>query len=68
MQCVAQTREVAECVEERDYEQAMALRGRSFGSALRDPAHDRPRAPPPAGRGPKRFRLAVLHAGGPPPA
>ncbi len=67
MKCVQQTQQVAACVKTGDYAQAMALRGHGFGSALRTLrtiVRALPHAPVP---GQKRFRFAILHAGGPAP-
>lgn len=67
MPAVQKTKEVAKVIAAHDYEQAMALRGGSFGESFRIfntlmQAHPRPPEP-----GQKRLRLAVLHAGGPAP-
>jgi 6-phosphofructokinase 1 len=67
MECVAQTRAVAERIAAHDYDGAMRLRGGSFGdshSMLRTMEQAAPRTPPP---GHHKFRLAVIHAGGPAP-
>jgi 6-phosphofructokinase 1 len=67
MQCVDQTREVAECVKSGDYAGAMALRGRGFGSALRTLRTIVRALPHPPVEGKKRLRFAFLHGGGPAP-
>ena len=65
--CVAQTRRVSEVIAAQDYQQAMALRGRSFVEAFRTlrtliRAHPHPPEP-----GLKQLRLAVMHCGSPAP-
>ena len=57
MQCVEQTRKVAECVRSGDYAEAMALRGPRLRLGPADPAHDRARPPPPADRGAEALPL-----------
>lgn len=67
MDCVAQTKAVAERIKAQDFEGAMLLRGGSFRDSyqiLRTMQQAAPR-PTPAGR--RRFRLAVVHGGGPAP-
>ena len=67
MECVAQTQAVAERIKAHDFEGAMLLRGGSFRDSyeiLRTMQQAAPR-PTPAGR--RRFRLAVVHGGGPAP-
>lgn len=67
MECVKQTKQVAQLIEEQKYDKAMALRGGSFSDAfntLRTMTRARPRAPQP---GQERLQLAVMHAGGPAP-
>jgi 6-phosphofructokinase 1 len=67
MDAVAQTQEVAERIADRDYDTAMKLRGGSFAESfriLRTVVQATPRAASPEQR---RFRLAVLHGGGPAP-
>jgi 6-phosphofructokinase 1 len=64
MHCVAQTQAVAQAIDRKEYDQAMALRGRSFGAAfstLRTLSSAMPCKPEP---GVKRFRIAVMNAGG----
>ena len=67
MQCVEQTRKVAECVRSGQYAEAMALRGRGFGSALRTLRTIVRALPHPPTEGQKRFRFAIMHGGGPAP-
>ncbi len=67
MQCVEQTRKVAECVRTGQYAEAMALRGRGFGSALRTLRTIVRALPHPPTEGQKRFRFAIMHGGGPAP-
>jgi 6-phosphofructokinase 1 len=67
MQCVERTREVAECVTRGDYASAMRLRGSGFESALRTLRTIVRALPHPPAPGQKRFRFAIMHAGGPAP-
>ena len=67
MACVDETRKVAECVKTGDYEGAMALRGRGFGSALATLRTIVRALPHPPVEGQKRFRFAIMHGGGPAP-
>jgi 6-phosphofructokinase 1 len=67
MHCVEETRKVAACVKEGQYEEAMALRGRGFGSALRTLRTIVRALPHPPAAGQKRFRFAIMHGGGPAP-
>jgi 6-phosphofructokinase 1 len=67
MQCVEETLRVAECVKSGDYAGAMALRGRSFESALRTLRTVVRALPHPPAEGQKRFRFAIMHGGGPAP-
>jgi len=67
MECVERTRAAAERIAQQDYEGAMRLRGGSFPESqsilnTMQQAAARPTAP-----GRRRFRLAVLHGGGPAP-
>ncbi|MGI9644639.1 MAG: 6-phosphofructokinase, partial [Ilumatobacteraceae bacterium] len=67
MECVAQTRSVADLIAARDYEAAMNRRGGSFRESfrlIRTMVRAQPHAPEP---GQRRLRLAVLHGGGPAP-
>jgi 6-phosphofructokinase 1 len=66
MECVAQTQAVAERIKAHDYEGAMQLRGGSFRRSykiLQTIQRAAPR-PIPADR---RFRIAIVHGGGPAP-
>ncbi|HEX9190386.1 MAG TPA: 6-phosphofructokinase, partial [Vicinamibacteria bacterium] len=67
MQCVEETRRVAECVKGGDYAGAMALRGRGFGASLRTLRTIVRALPHPPAEGQKRFRFAIMHGGGPAP-
>jgi 6-phosphofructokinase 1 len=65
MECVAETRAVADRIAEQDYETAMAMRGGSFRESfqmLKTMVRAKPHAPDPEQR---RLRLGILHAGGP---
>jgi 6-phosphofructokinase 1 len=67
MECVERTRQVAEAINAKDYEKAMALRSSSFKDAfstLKTMVRALPHPPEP---GQKRFRIAVLNAGAPAP-
>ena len=67
MECVEQTRAVADRIAERDYETAMEMRGGSFGDSFRmikTMVRAKPHPPDP---GQRRLRLGILHAGGPAP-
>jgi 6-phosphofructokinase 1 len=65
--CIAQTQQVAQVIEEQDFEAALSLRGGSFAesySTFRTIFRSHPH-PPEEGR--QRLRLALMHAGGPSP-
>ncbi len=67
MPCVTETHAVAEAITAHNYEQAMRLRGNSFGEAfrtLRTLVRSKPPRPDSASQS---LRFAVLHAGGPAP-
>jgi 6-phosphofructokinase 1 len=64
MECVAQTRAVADRIAGRDLEGAMLLRGGSFRECDRILATIQQAAPRPTPAGRQRFRIAVLHGGG----
>jgi 6-phosphofructokinase 1 len=67
MDCVAQTRAVADVIAAGDYEKAMEMRGGSFRHSfrmMRTMVRAQPRTSRP---GQDRLRLAVLHGGGPAP-
>jgi len=67
MQCVERTREAAERIAHQDYEGAMLLRGGSFPETQSILNTMQQAAPRPTAPGRRRFRLAVLHGGGPAP-
>ncbi len=67
MQCVEQTRHIAELIEAKEYETVLTLRGGNFRDSLsimRTLTRAQPRSPEP---GQKRLRLLILHSGGPAP-
>ncbi len=67
MECVEKTQKVSQVVAEKDYEQAMALRGDSFKDTfrtLRTMVRSLPHTPQP---GLRRLRIAVFNAGAPAP-
>lgn len=67
MECVEATHQVTQLLEAGDYEQAMAMRGSSFGEAfstLRTMLRALPHPPKPDQR---RLRLAIMHSGSPAP-
>lgn len=67
MDCVAQTRAVADVIAAGDHEKAMEMRGGSFRHSfrmMRTMVRAQPRTSRP---GQDRLRLAVLHGGGPAP-
>lgn len=67
MECVRQTHAVAREIDAHSYDEAMRLRGRSFGEAFqtfRTLVRISPHAPQ---AGQRRLRLAVMNAGGPAP-
>ena len=67
MECVRKTQAVAGLIADHDYEKAMAMRGGSFSDSFqlqRTLVRAQPRPPE---DGDRRFRLAVLHGGGPSP-
>ena len=67
MDCVKKTQQVAKAIAEKDYDQAMMLRGGSFADALRTfrtLVQANPRLPQP---GQKRLRLLIMNCGGPAP-
>lgn len=67
MECVSETRGVAEAIAAKDYDRAMKMRGGGFTEAfatLGILVQSQPPQPDPAR---KRLRLAVLHSGGPSP-
>lgn len=64
MECVEQTRAVAERIKAKDYDGAMLLRGGSFRESYRILQTVQQAEPRPTRLGRRRFRLAILHAGG----
>jgi 6-phosphofructokinase 1 len=66
MECVAQTRAVAERIRARDYEGAMHLRGGSFRQSYRIMQTIQQAAPRPMPAD-RSFRVAIVHGGGPAP-
>jgi 6-phosphofructokinase 1 len=64
-ECVTRTQQVAKAIAARDYEQAMALRGGSFGDALRTFRTLVQASPHEVDPGHKRLRFMVMHCGGP---
>ncbi len=67
MSCVEDTRRVAASVKDGDYAGAMALRGADFEAALRTLRTLVRALPHPPTADQRRFRFALLHAGGPAP-
>lgn len=67
MDCVAQTQAVAERINAKDFDGAMLLRGGSFRQSYKilQTIQQAAARPTPAGR--RRFRLAIVHSGGPAP-
>ncbi|GAB93095.1 6-phosphofructokinase [Gordonia rhizosphera] len=67
MECVEQTRAVAERIKARDYDGAMLLRGGSFRQSYKILQTVQQAAARPTRPGRRRFRLAIVHGGGPAP-
>ena len=67
MDCVAKTHAVSGRIEAQDLDGAMMLRGGSFGESFRTLVTMQQAAPRPTLAGRTRFRLAVVHGGGPAP-
>ena len=67
MECVDKTRQVAQAINDRDYEKAMSLRSTSFKDAFRTLKTMVRALPHPPEPGQKRFRIAVMNAGAPAP-
>ena len=67
MDCIAQTQAIAERIEAKDFEGAMLLRGGSFRQSYKilQTIQQAAARPTPSGR--RRFRLAIVHSGGPAP-
>lgn len=67
MDCVEKTQQLAQAIQAKDFDSALAMRGSSFGDSfrvLRTLLRARPHLPSPDQ---KVLRLAVLHSGGPAP-
>ena len=67
MDCVEKTQQLAQAIQDQDYDLALAMRGSSFSDSfrvLRTLLRARPHLPSPDQ---KVLRLAVLHSGGPAP-
>jgi 6-phosphofructokinase 1 len=67
MECVEQTRAVADAVAAHNYEKAMEMRGGSFKEAFRTMRTLVRALPHPPKPGQRQLRLAVMHAGSPAP-
>jgi len=67
MECVAKTHAVAERIEAQDLDGAMLLRGGSFRESFGILTTMQQAAPRPTQAGRTRFRIAVVHGGGPAP-
>jgi len=66
MECVAQTQAVAERIKAQDYDGAMHLRGGSFRQSYKMLQTIQQAAPRPISTD-RRFRIAIVHGGGPAP-
>ena len=67
MDCVTQTGAVADRIQAKDLDGAMLLRGQEFCDAYEILTTVQQAAPRPTPPGRRRFRLAVVHSGGPAP-
>ncbi len=67
MECLARTGEVVDRIAQRDYDGAMLLRGGGFHESQAILGTMQQAAPRPTAAGRRRFRLAVIHGGGPAP-
>ena len=67
MECVAKTHAVAERIDAQDLDGAMLLRGGSFRESFGILTTMQQAAPRPTATGRTRFRIAVVHGGGPAP-
>jgi 6-phosphofructokinase 1 len=67
LDCIGQTRAVGERITAQDLEGAMRLRGGSFRDSFNILETMQQAAPRPTAPGRRRFRLAVVHGGGPAP-
>lgn len=64
MECVAKTQEVAKVIQAQEFEKALQMRGGSFAESyriFRTILRSHPHSPE---TGERRFRLAIMHAGG----
>ena len=67
MECVAQTEAVLDRIKAEDFDGAMLLRGGSFRDSYEILRTMQQAAPRPTAAGRRRFRLGVVHGGGPAP-
>jgi 6-phosphofructokinase 1 len=67
LECIGQTRAVAERIKAQDLDGAMQLRGGSFRDSFSILTTMQQAAPRPTAPGHRQFRLAVMHGGGPAP-
>ncbi|HKO83034.1 MAG TPA: 6-phosphofructokinase [Actinomycetota bacterium] len=67
LDCIGQTRAVGERIKAQDLDGAMRLRGGSFRDSFSILVTMQQAAPRPTASGHRRFRLAVVHGGGPAP-
>jgi 6-phosphofructokinase 1 len=67
LDCIGQTRAVGERIKAQDLDGAMRLRGGSFRDSFSILMTMQQAAPRPTAAGHQRFRLAVVHGGGPAP-
>ncbi|MCB0016025.1 MAG: 6-phosphofructokinase, partial [Anaerolineales bacterium] len=67
MECVQQTRAIADVIAAHDYETAMEMRGGSFKDAFRTLRTLVRALPHPPAPGQRRLRLAIMHGGAPAP-
>ena len=67
LDCIGQTRAVGERIKAQDLDGAMRLRGGSFRDSFGIQVTMQQAAPRPTAAGRRRFRLAVVHGGGPAP-
>lgn len=66
-ECIIQTQQVAQVIENQDFESALGLRGGSFAESYRTFRTILRSHPHPPEAGERRLRLALMHAGGPSP-
>src|SRR5215207_10118086 len=67
MECVERTRQVAQAINDRDYEKAISLRSSSFKDAFSTLKTMVRALPHPHAPGQKRYRIALFNAGAPSP-